>query len=341
MKFSAALAMGIAPIVLAKSVHNVYPVRRDGHLKGEVVQVHKNKQVVGQPGGVVAQPGQVLGAAPGTPIIVNGGSVTIVWQNPGAGAPTQTINPQQPPPVQSGQPAGAVQTHAVTVGGPAGLVFSPNEVKANVGDMVVFTFLAQNHTVTQSPFSTPCQRLEGGMDTGFQANPNGTISPPPQVAMQVMTGDALWFYCRQGPHCGKGMVMSINPTAEKTQAMFQSLAIAQNGTGAGGAITGNPAAGAPAPNPAAGAPASSAAPSVVDSASSTLAQLPTETANAGGAAQPTNGVVAGVGTLLPDGACQCSCDCINAGFVNGVGLGAIGGVGGAIPANMPGMSRRR
>jgi hypothetical protein len=37
------------------------------------------------------------------------------------------------------------------------------------------------------------------------------------------------LYCAQGNHCGSGMVLSINPTAEKTQAKFQSDAIAKFG----------------------------------------------------------------------------------------------------------------
>lgn len=52
--------------------------------------------------------------------------------------------------------------------------------------MVIFTFMAANHTATQATFDKPCDPMEGGMDTGFQPNPDNSISPPPQVAMQVM-----------------------------------------------------------------------------------------------------------------------------------------------------------
>lgn len=77
------------------------------------------------------------------------------------------------------------------VGGAAGLVFVPDQIKAAVGDMVVFTFMSQNHTATQSSFAKPCDPLAGGMNSGFMANPNNTVSPPPQVAMQVMVSDPL------------------------------------------------------------------------------------------------------------------------------------------------------
>ena len=51
--------------------------------------------------------------------------------------------------------------------------------------MVIFTFMSNNHTATQSAFTTPCEALAGGQDSGFMSNVNNTVSPPPQMAMQV------------------------------------------------------------------------------------------------------------------------------------------------------------
>lgn len=137
--------------------------------------------------------------------------VVIIWNNPGNNAATTVINKQVTvtqtvtagvggtvigtSTVMEGQTAtvpakGA--SHTVTVGGPGGLAYQPDQLNnIPVGDTVVFEFLSQNHTVTQSPFDTPCKALQGGMDSGFQANPNNTVSPPPQVAMQVMTDKPL------------------------------------------------------------------------------------------------------------------------------------------------------
>lgn len=103
--------------------------------------------------------------------------------------------PTQPAGVAA--PAGGAATHTVTVGGPQGLAFSPAQTKAAVGDTVIFTFLSQNHTVTQSAFDKPCVALPGGMDSGFQANLNNTVNPPPQVAMQVMVDTPL---CKVSPY---------------------------------------------------------------------------------------------------------------------------------------------
>jgi hypothetical protein len=60
--------------------------------------------------------------------------------------------------------------------------------------MVVFDFLANNHTLTQSPFSTPCDALPGGIDSGFMPNINGTVNPPPQMAIQVNATTPLCKY---------------------------------------------------------------------------------------------------------------------------------------------------
>ncbi|KAK1827579.1 hypothetical protein QBC39DRAFT_174554 [Podospora conica] len=334
MKFSTTLSLGVAHLAVAKSVHNVAPVAK------------RNVAVVN---GVSASPvdlqrlQSLLGLNPGS-----GVSVNFLWVNLGGGQATTVLNQAQTvtvtqtvagaaatPPVAgnpgevaasptlvpgggAGTPVapGTGATHSVTVGGPQGLSFNPQVLRPAVGDTLIFTFLSQNHTVTQSAFETPCDPLAGGMDSGYQANPNNTVNPPPQVAMQVMVNTPLWFYCRQGPHCGKGMVFSVNPTAEKTHAMFQALAISQKGQGGGSAITGGaPAAAAPpaagAPPPAAGAVASGTAPN---------------------GAQNT-GFVQGVGTLDGEGNCQCVVSCqFNGDFpVAAQGAGNFGGLPGGVP----------
>lgn len=71
------------------------------------------------------------------------------------------------------------------VGGDAGLVFSPNTLTAMPGDMVEFTFMSKNHTLTQSTFPEPCKKMKDGVDSGFLPNPDNTISPPPTYVFQV------------------------------------------------------------------------------------------------------------------------------------------------------------
>ncbi|KAK2018733.1 Cupredoxin [Colletotrichum eremochloae] len=331
MKFSAVLSLSAAVLASAKSVHNTYPVPRD----------------------VQARSKEAAQALAGLPLGMAGVGVTntqvteviIIWANPGAGAPTININQPAggvaappagvapPPPPAGAAPPGAQATHHVTVGGPAGLVFNPDQVKANVGDMVVFTFMSQNHTVTQSAFKTPCDPMEGGMNSGFMANPNNSVNPPPQVAMQVMVSSPLWFYCAQKGHCGKGMTFSINPTADKTQAMFQSMAIAQKGSGAASPITGGTPA-APAAPPAASAPA--AAPPAGGEGGAGAGAGAGAAVGGGAGAGVGGGIQQGAGQINGAGACVCAVTCSAGSFpaVNVQGVGSFGGMAGSLPMNM-------
>ncbi|KAI0472434.1 Cupredoxin [Xylaria cf. heliscus] len=318
MKCIAALSLAMAPLALAKAIHNVYPVeKRNGHSKSGA---------------------QLLPGGNAIAVEASNTQIIIIWVNPGNNAQTTTVNQAVTvtqtvtagaaettvgtatvPAGATTTVAGAGATHTVQVGGSAGLAYSPSELKAAVGDMVVFTFMSQNHTVTQSTFAAPCDPMAGGMDSGFQPNKDNAVSPAPQVAMQVMTSDPIWFYCAQTGHCGKGMVFSINPTAEKTQAIFQAMAIQQKGQGAGSAITGN---------------ATSSA--VASEVATTSAAGATEVA--GGATQTGSAdgaIQTGTGQIIA-GACVCAVTCGAGSFpaVNAQGIGNFGGVPGSLPASM-------
>jgi plastocyanin len=94
-------------------------------------------------------------------------------------------------------------THSVVVGGPAGLVYTPEFVNAAVGDVVKFDFRAMNHTATQSSFNLPCIALPGGAKSGFR--PNLANTPGVQIfEFTVPTDKPQWFYCGQADHCEKG-----------------------------------------------------------------------------------------------------------------------------------------
>lgn len=127
------------------------------------------------------------------------------------------------------------------------------------------------------------------------------------------------------------MVFSVNPTAEKTHAMFQALAISQKGQGGGSAITGGaPAAAAP---PAGGAPPAAGAPPPAAGA--------VASGTAPDAAQNT-GFVQGVGTLDGQGNCQCVVSCqFNGNFpVAAQGAGSFGGIPGGVPMGSAPARRR-
>lgn len=295
MRFSAVAAMCAAPLALASSL------QADLVARGALDAEKRNTVVVQQSG----NNGNNGGSSSSTEVIV-------IWvNNGGAGQATQTINSAMST-IASSTISAATQT--VTVGGTAGLIYSPSTIQANVGDMVEFEFQSQNHTVTQSAFAQPCVALAGGMDSGFMPNINNSLAVnPPKMAMQVTVATPLWFYCRQTGHCGKGMTFSINPQngtdGNKTAAAFEQLAIQQNGTGSTAAIAGG---------------TSSAAPVSLASATATAA---------GSSSTAGSGLTSGSGTLNSNGACACSCLCGTAAFPNAAvqGIGAFGGMSGAMP----------
>lgn len=98
--------------------------------------------------------------------------------------------------------------------GKGGLSFTPEAVSANVGDQVVFHFVAKNHTATQSSFASPCGPMSGGFDSGFQAVAADSTDFP-TFTYNVTGTTPIWVYCKQAAntpqsHCGQGMVFAIN-----------------------------------------------------------------------------------------------------------------------------------
>ncbi|UNI16119.1 hypothetical protein JDV02_002587 [Purpureocillium takamizusanense] len=335
MKFSTTLSLALAPVALARKVRDVFPPRSEVG----AIDDKAGLDILDERGVTVIE------GMRGAGITVNSRTdVVIIWANPGGGAATTTINQAVTvtKTVTAGggggretNGAGARATHTVKVGGAGGLTFQPQELNnVPVGDMIEFEFGQQSHSVTQSSFAKPCVAMAGGMDSGFVPNPNGTVSPPPKVAMQVMTTDATWFYCKQQGHCGKGMAFSLNPTAEKTHAQFQAAAIAQNGTGQAAPIAGGNGSNGGRP-------------------SGTSPNAPGATGGNGGGNRGGNGggnnnnagnnngsVTPGQGTLNPDGSCSCVVSCASGAFpAQNQGVGSFGGMGGALPLNMAAMRK--
>ena len=135
------------------------------------------------------------------------------------------------------------------------------------------------------------------------------------------------FYCKQknGTHCAKGMVFSINAKTdgEKTFAQYKQLAVNTNGTDVPlqpGAIQSvNPAAQAAPTTVTIAAGGGSVA------AGTTAAGTGTATAAAG-----TASVVAGSGTDTAGNACDCKCLCGVNDFPQVAAQSAFGGFGGMI-----------
>jgi plastocyanin len=107
-----------------------------------------------------------------------------------------------------------------------GLHFEPENVVAEVGDLVEFHFLPKNHSVVQSSFDKPCEPLanDKAVFSGFKfATMQGESKNV--FTFQVSSKDPFWFYCSQtvGQHCQKGMsgVINQNFDAGKTLANYK------------------------------------------------------------------------------------------------------------------------
>ncbi|KAG4434165.1 hypothetical protein IFR05_010357 [Cadophora sp. M221] len=140
-----------------------------------------------------------------------------------------------------------VTVHVVRVGSMNGsLAYYPNNIKAEVGDMVQFQFAPNNHTVTQSTFDAPCQPIAAnsnvtGIYSGFMpVSASSTTTPTYTIMVKAKT--PMWLYCSQGKHCQNGMTMVINENtaanATRSLSEYQALAAKSTVNLPGTAVTG-------------------------------------------------------------------------------------------------------
>lgn len=102
-------------------------------------------------------------------------------------------------------------THSVVAGLGGKLVFDPDNVVAQIGDIVEWHFLPMNHSVAQSSFGNPCvpdADVPVSFFSGFQ--PTAAGQAPNVFQIVVETSTPIWYYCAQGDHCEKGMAGVIN-----------------------------------------------------------------------------------------------------------------------------------
>ncbi|KAF1960931.1 hypothetical protein CC80DRAFT_489162 [Byssothecium circinans] len=158
----------------------------------------------------------------------------------------------------------AVQTIAV---GQNGLTFTPDTVRAKVGEQIVFQFFPKNHSVVQADFKTPCKPSNGGIFSGFIASPQGPANQT--FTITVKDDKPIWLYCPQNaprPHCAAGMVAVVNPPTSGPNNLdaFKLAAAKTNSTGgiapAGGPVGGQVSAPGSPSTPGAASPSGTGAP---------------------------------------------------------------------------------
>lgn len=146
-----------------------------------------------------------------------------------AAAPTSTTGSSTKTPTRTVPLTGV--THTVAAGRGA-LTFEPNNIVAEVGDVVEWHFAPKNHSVAQSSFGAPCKPLADSTGTpGFFSGFNFAVAEGQSAnVFQVVVEDKtpIWFYCSQtnGNHCQNGMtgVVNQNFDSDKTLAAYNALA---------------------------------------------------------------------------------------------------------------------
>ncbi|KAK4445400.1 hypothetical protein QBC34DRAFT_472212 [Podospora aff. communis PSN243] len=95
-----------------------------------------------------------------------------------------------------------------------GSEFVPKTVQASVGDILVFHFEVNNHSVVMGDWSCPCAPVAApaGFFSGFQPVPEGQKESPNVFRVQINDTKPLVFYCSQneGAHCKQGMAGAVN-----------------------------------------------------------------------------------------------------------------------------------
>ncbi|KAJ7156189.1 hypothetical protein C8R46DRAFT_429097 [Mycena filopes] len=124
-------------------------------------------------------------------------------------------------------------THVVTVG-VEGSFYSPPTISAGLNDTVMFIFGGDAHTVTQSSFESPCIRLAGGFDSGFNGRGADFSNPAPVWSLRITNvSETIWYFCQASipsSHCFSGMVGAINPPSILMYNEFVSAARLVTGT---------------------------------------------------------------------------------------------------------------
>ncbi|PNS13824.1 DNA-directed RNA polymerase III subunit rpc1 [Sphaceloma murrayae] len=120
-------------------------------------------------------------------------------------------------------------THTVNVG-KADHIFEPNNLRAEVGDTVVFEFYPLNHSVVRADYRYPCVPYEtsGSKRQGFYSGffPVDRIGDDmPQWNITIKDTLPIFYYCSAPGSCiNYGMIGAINPNSSAQVSEQQTLA---------------------------------------------------------------------------------------------------------------------
>ncbi|OCK81054.1 hypothetical protein K432DRAFT_248125, partial [Lepidopterella palustris CBS 459.81] len=117
-----------------------------------------------------------------------------------------------------------------------GLHFEPENIVAEIGDLIEVHFNPANHSFAQSSFASPCAPInDAAFFSGFMPTNMTQGEAPNAFTITVQNKDPIWFYCSQtrGSHCQMGMagVVNQNFNSPNTLAAYKKAA-ALTGTSA-------------------------------------------------------------------------------------------------------------
>ncbi|KAL1859668.1 hypothetical protein VTK73DRAFT_7518 [Phialemonium thermophilum] len=104
------------------------------------------------------------------------------------------------------------------------LTFTPDSVKAEVGDVLEFHFVGGFHDAVRGDFDKPCQPFSGAAGGFASDRVQGSATNNKVFRVTVNTTDPIFFYCSVGAHCANGMVGAVNPTDDQTVAAYAAAA---------------------------------------------------------------------------------------------------------------------
>ncbi|WZH45810.1 uncharacterized protein QYS62_006878 [Fusarium acuminatum] len=120
-------------------------------------------------------------------------------------------------------------THTINVGA-AGHKFTPNNIKADIGDILEYRFYPDAHWVIRGDFDNPCIPYEyvDTDRTGFSSGPQpvkAITNDAPRFRVRVNDTKPIFFYCGAPGSCVRYHMMGVvNPSKNKTLVDWQKNA---------------------------------------------------------------------------------------------------------------------
>ncbi|KAI8657107.1 hypothetical protein NCS56_01316600 [Fusarium sp. Ph1] len=114
-----------------------------------------------------------------------------------------------------------VTTHTINVGA-AGHKFTPNDIEADVGDILEYRFYPDAHWVIRGDFGYPCIPYEyvDTDRTGFSSGPQpvkAITNDAPRFRVRVNNTEPIFYYCGAPGSCVKYHMMGVvNPSKNET-----------------------------------------------------------------------------------------------------------------------------